>query len=253
MKFNKRNITIGNNVQIGKNVRIGDNCTIYDNVAIGDDTVIANDSVIGEPLSAYYQSEEYENPKTIIGSNVLIRSHCIIYASTNIGDYTVTGHRITVREKTTIGHHCQIGSYNDIQGTCKIGNYTRLHSYVNIGQYSKIGNYVFIYPFVVLTNDPTPPSDHLVGPVVDDFSQITTSSIIMPGAEIGKHCLVGTNSTVSGKFPENSFINGNPAKRVGDLDKMPFFNDSGKRHYPWSEHFSRNMPWEKTNYKDWSK
>lgn len=253
MKFNKKNILFGKNVQLGKNVRIGDNCTIYDNVTIGDNTVIANDTVIGEPLSEYYYSEVYENPKTEIGSNVLMRSHSVIYASTKIGNHTVTGHRITVREKTTIGNHCQIGSYNDIQGTCEIGNYSKFHSYVNIGQYSKIGSYVFIYPYVVLTNDPTPPSNHLIGPKIDDFSQITSGSIIMPGTEIGKYSLVGANSTVSGQFKDNSFINGNPAKRVGDLDKMPFFNESGKRHYPWPENFSRNMPWEKTNFKDWSK
>ena len=143
MKFNNKNITIGENVILGKNVKIGDNTIIYDNVRIGDDTIICNDCVIGEPLNAYYHATEYENPLLVIGNNTLIRSHTIIYAGSTFGDNLQTGHRVTIRENTIAGCNCAFGSYTDIQGECKIGNYVRLHSLVNIGQGSEIGDFVF--------------------------------------------------------------------------------------------------------------
>ena len=253
MKFNGRNIHIAKSARIGKGVKIGDNVVIYDNVVIGEGCIICNDCVIGEPNSNYYQSEEYINPVTQIGHKALIRSHSIIYAGVSIGSFFQTGHRVTIREETKIGHHCSVGSYNDIQGYCNIGNYCRFHSYVNIGQYSDIGNFVFIYPFVVLTNDPTPPSTYLKGVKIGDYSQIAAGSVILPGTIIGTHCLVGANSTVGGKYEDDSFINGNPAKRIGKLSKMPFFNETGKRHYPWPYNFERGMPWQGIGFENWLK
>lgn len=253
MKFNNRNIQIGNNVTLGKNVKIGDNSIIYDNVALGNNVIISNDCVIGEPLNDYYRNEEYENPITEIGSDSLIRSHSIIYADTVIQNNFITGHRVTIREKTVIGSNCMVGSYNDIQGYCEIGDYNRFHSYVNIGQKTKTGDFVFIYPFVVFTNDPTPPSDELIGVSIGDYSQIATGSILLPGAVIGKNCLIAANSTVGGNFSDDKFISGNPAKEIGQLSKMPFFNNKGKRHYPWQYNFDRNMPWEHIGFENWRK
>lgn len=251
MKFNNRNVELGKNVDIGKNVKIGDNTIIYDNVKIGDNSVICNNCVIGEPWNDYYSDINYSNPETIIGSDSLIRSHVIIYSGSQFGSNLITGHRVTIRERTIAGHHCMFGSYTDIQGYCEFGNYNRLHSYVNVGQESHLGDFVFIYPFVVLTNDPTPPSSKLLGVNVGDYSQISTGAILLPGTEIGKFCLVAANSTVGGKFSEDVFISGNPAKSVGKLSKMPFFNTSNNRHYPWPYNFERGMPWEKIGFNNW--
>lgn len=251
MKFNGKNINIGDNVHLGENVRIGDNTTIYDNVIIGDNVTICNDCIVGEPLNDYYQNPAYKNPQTIIGRDSLIRSHSIIYAGSSFGHGLTTGHRVTVRENTQAGNNCMFGSYCDIQGDCQIGNYNRFHSYVNIGQKSILGDFVFIYPFVVLTNDPTPPSNNLTGVRVGDFSQISTAAILLPGCVIGKNCLVAANSTVSGTFDDDTFINGSPARIFGKLSKMPFFNNEMKRHYPWPENFKRGMPWEEDGFNKW--
>lgn len=253
MKFNGKNITIGKNVSLGVNVRIGDNTTIYDNVTIGDNTIISNNCIIGEPLSDYYNKNNYENPPLYIGKNSLIRSHNIFYAGSKFGDYLQTGHYVTVREFTETGTNCSFGTHSDIQGFCNMGNYVRLHSYVNIGQKSKLGNFVFIYPFVVLTNDPTPPSDNLMGVTIGDYSQIAASTVLLPGVIIGKHCLVAANSTVGGNYSDDTFIAGSPATSVGKLSKMPFFNSQGVKHYPWPYNFDRGMPWKKEDYSSWLK
>lgn len=251
MKFNNKNISIGSNVKIGRNVKIGDDTIIYENVSIGDNTIIGNNCVLGEPLHAYYTNKQYVNPELNIGANSLIRSHNIFYAGSTFGDNLQTGHHVTIREYTQCGNSCLIGTHCDIQGNCHLGNYVRLHSYVIIGQKSKIGNFVFIYPFVVLTNDPTPPSDDLTGVTINDYTQIAASSVLLPGANVGQNCLVSANSTVGGNFPDDSFISGSPAKLVGKLSKMPFYNKKGRRHYPWQENFDRGMPWQGTNFRIW--
>lgn len=252
MKFNNKNIEIGQNVQLGKNVKIGDNTIIYDNVIIRDNTIICNDCVLGEPDNSYYKVSDYENPLLVIGENSLIRSHAIIYCGSSFGEGLQTGHRVTIREKTSMGSHCSVGSYSDIQGDCKIGNYVRMHSFVNIGQKSEIDDFVFFYPFTIMTNDPTPPSNKLVGAKIGKYTQITTGSTILPGAIVGENCMIGTNSVVGGKFEDYSFINGNPAKRISDVRKVPFFNiDTKKRHYPWQYNFEKNMPWENIGYDKW--
>lgn len=252
MKFNNHNIKVGKNVKIGSNVRIGDDTVIYDNVVIQDNVTICNNCVLGEPLNTYYTDPNYIQPCTVIGSNSLIRSHNIIYAGSEFGEYFSTGHNVIIREFSKIGHHTNIGTNCDIQGCSELGNYNRLQSSVIIGQKSKLGNYVFIYPYVVLTNDPTPPSNMLIGVEIGDFSQIASSSVLLPGAKIGSHSLVSANSVVNGTFEPNSFISGAPAKRICDLSKAPLFNiETGKRHYPWPRNFDRGMPWQGIGYENW--
>lgn len=251
MKFKGNNIKISKKASLGKNVRIGDNVVIYDNVIIGDDVIICNDCVIGEPLNDYYFNDHYLQPSTVIGKKSLIRSHTIIYAGTVIGDHFQTGHRVTIRERTLIGNYCSIGSYNDIQGDCEIGDYCRFHSYVNIGKKTIVGSFVFIYPFVVVTNDPTPPSDDLKSTQIGDYTQVCAGCVLLPGAKIGANCLIGANSTVGGTYEDDSFINGSPAKRIGKLSIMPFYNGKGKRHYPWPYNFDRGMPWAKMGFEKW--
>ncbi len=250
MKFNNRNIELGSNVQLGKNVRIGDNTIIYDNVVIGDDAIISNNCIIGEPLNAYYHEPSYVNPLLSIGSNSLIRSHTIIYAGSEFGPYFQTGHHVTIRENTKAGSHCSFGSYNDIQGNCEIGNFCRFQSFVNIGQQSVIKDFVFIYPYVVLTNDPTPPSENIKGVFIDAYAQVGAGTTVLPGIKIGKHALVGAATTLDIDLNDYQFATGAPAKLIGDVRKMPFFTDN-QRHYPWPRNFSRGMPWQESGYEKW--
>lgn len=250
MKFNNRNVFISPTAQIGTNVQIGDNTSIYDNVRIGDNSIISNDCIIGEPLNDYYFKNDYENPITIIGENALIRSHTILYAGSIFGDNFSTGHRVTVRENSKFGDNCRLGTVTDIQGHVIFGDNCWLHSNVHIGQQSKIGSFVFIYPYVVLTNDPTPPSNLCVGATIGDFSQIAVGSVLLPAAEIGKHSLVGANSLVGGKYEDYSLIIGNPGKRIKDVRDLKS-KETGLSHYPWPANFKRGMPWEKEGFDNW--
>lgn len=176
-----------------------------------------------------------------IGAGSLVRSHSVFYEGSTFGNRLVTGHRVTVREGTVAGVNLQIGTLCDIQGDCLIGDYVRFHSNVHIGQKSRIGDFVWIFPYVVLTNDPTPPSSGLVGCSIGDYAAIATMSVILPGVRVGKDTLVGAMTLVRTEVDDGMICVGNPGKVVGETARIRL-RDSGLPAYPWRRHFHRGYP-----------
>ena len=236
-------------VTIGKNVNIGYGSIIYPNVVIGDNTFIGPYSILGEPTGSFYNEnsdcvEKHNFKKTIIGSNSVIRSHSIIYEDVEIGDGFQSGHRITIREKSILGINCSVGTLSDIQGSVSIGKYVRLHSNAHIGQHSIIEDYAWIYPYVVLTNDPHPPVYNPKGVTIKEYAVVATSSVILPGIVIGKNALVGAHSVVTKNVDDEMLVMGNPAKvrcSVRDIR-----DENGNQIYPWKDHLKeyRGYPWQ---------
>ena len=250
--------TIKDNVIIGDNVIIEDNCYIDYNVIIRDNVYIKEGSyigagcILGEYLVDFYSDRINKVHPLVIGENALIRSEAIVYGDTTIGDNFQTGHRVTIRELSIIGNNVRIGTQSDIQGYCTIGNYVSIHSSVIIGQKSEIKDYVWIFPFVVLTDDPTPPSETLIGVTIEAYAAIAAGSIILPGVNIGEDSLVGAGSIVNKNVEKETVVIGNPAKYVcSTFDIINKF--TGLQTYPWRNTFSRGMPWEKLGYEEWLK
>jgi len=242
---------IGDNVSIGANVTIGANTIVYDNVVLGDNTIVGAQCILGEPNVGIYGSPaEYTNPELSIGAHSIIRSGTIIYAGSKLGDHFECGHRVTIREKADIGHHVRIGTLSDIQGHCTIGNYVRFHSNVHIGHKSVVKDYVWIFPYVVLTNDPHPPSETLLGVTVEEFAVIATMSVILPGVTVGRDSLVGASSMVRKDVEPETVVAGNPAKPVASVHDVKSKAD-GSNVYPWRESFDRGMPWQGMGYAAW--
>jgi acetyltransferase-like isoleucine patch superfamily enzyme len=235
---------------IGKGVTIGANCIVYDNVEIGANTFIGPNSSIGEPLSDYYEGSGYVNPELSIGPNSLVRSSAIIYAGSVIGPEFECGHRVTIRENTHVGQGTRIGTMSDIQGFCEIGDHVRFHSSVHIAQESKIGNFIWIYPYVVLANDPHPPSNVCNGVTIDDFAVIAVGAVVFGGVRIGHDSLIGARSVVRSNVPAEAVVVGAPARQVGTIHDI-VSQHTGQKPYPWREHFDRGMPWEGIGYQQW--
>jgi acetyltransferase-like isoleucine patch superfamily enzyme len=251
------NATISSKATIGQNVVIKDHVVIEDHVIIGDDCYIDYGAVIkenvrlgrngfvgaqcilGEYLGDFFEDKINKMHPLEIGSNAVIRSGSILYGDTVIGSAFQAGHRICIREKAVIGDHVSIGTLSDIQGSCEIGNHTRLHSNVHIGQTTKIGDHVWIFPYVVATNDPTPPSDTLLGVIIEDYACVCTGAIILPGKVIGKDSLVGAAAMVTKDVPENMAVVGNPAKPICRVEDIK--DTEGRPHYPWREYFKREL------------
>lgn len=220
---------------IGDNVVVGAYTIIYDNVEIAENTIIEAFCEIG------VSNHLSDGDKLYIGPNSHIRSHSIFYEGSTFLDSLVTGHRVTVREKVKAGKNLQIGTLSDLQGHCEIGDFVRFHSNVHIGQKSKIGSYVWIFPYVVLTNDPHPPSDTLLGVTVQDYAVIATMSVILPGAIISSGCLIGAHSSVKGITEADMIYVGSPAKKICSTSKIKLQDGSGDA-YPWRKHFHRGYP-----------
>lgn len=263
-----KNCVISESAVIGENVHIGHNCIIEDDVVIGDGCYIDNSTtirsgvklgahssvgancIIGEYWMDFWVDKELHLHPLTIGDNALIRSGSIIYADSEIGSDFQSGHQVTIREKAVIGNHVSVGTLSDIQGNCKIGNYVRLHSNVHIGQLSEIDNCVWIFPYVVLTNDPTPPSENFLGVHINSFAIVATGAIVMPGIEIGGDSLVGAGAIVTKPVARYSVVAGNPAKPISDVRKVKN-KITGESVYPWRYHFNRAMPWEDIGFEKW--
>tara|TARA_R110002050_G_scaffold299462_1_gene465143 strand:+ start:3611 stop:4360 length:750 start_codon:yes stop_codon:yes gene_type:complete len=223
---------------IGSNVTIGPFSIIYDDVVIGDNSIVEAYCELG------VKNKFCGADPLIIGRNSHIRSHSVFYADSSFGDGLLTGHRVTVREKTTAGLGFQLGTLGDIQGHCEIGDFVKCHSNVHIGNKSKVGNFVWIFPYVVLTNDPHPPSEVLLGCEISDFAVIATMSVILPGVKVESDTLIGAGSIVGKNVDAGWVVAGNPAKKICEITKIKLKDGSGRNAYPWRKHFHRGYPLE---------
>jgi acetyltransferase-like isoleucine patch superfamily enzyme len=245
----KNNYIIYHDVKFGRNVIIGHGSIIYPNVEIGDNTIIGPYTTLGEPSASFYNEnaaciEKHNFKRTVIGANSVIRSYSVIYEDVEIGAGFQSGHRVTIREKTSIGIKCSIGTQTDIQDNVTIGNYVRVHSNVFIGQYTVIEDYVWIYPFVALTNDRHPPVYNPKGVKINKYAVISTLSVILPGIVVGENALVGAHSVVAKNVDAEMLVIGNPAKircSVRDIR-----DENGIQIYPWRDHLKedRGYPWQ---------
>lgn len=208
---------------IGDMARIGRNCKIGARCEIGVETGVLPSGVVE------------------IGDDAVIRSGTILYQSSRFGPGMKTGHRVTIREGTIAGKDFQVGTLSDIQGHCRIGDHVRFHSNVHIGQQSTIGNFVWIFPYVVLTNDPHPPSEIMQGVTVEDFAAIATMTTVLPGKRIGHGALVGAMTLVRDDVPPDAICVGVPGRIVGETGKIRF-KETGLPVYPWRRHFHRGYP-----------
>ncbi|QNA91164.1 N-acetyltransferase [Massilia sp. Dwa41.01b] len=227
---------IDSKAKLGSNVSVGPYTIIHGNVIIGDDTVIGSHCEIGVP------SALSGGTPLVIGKASLIRSHSVFYEGSEFGDKLSTGHSVTVREKTKAGEAFQIGTLGDIQGHCEIGDYVKFHSNVHIGQHSTIGNYVWIFPYVVLTNDPHPPSNVMMGVTIEDYVAIATMTTILPGVTVKSGALVGAHSSVNRTVEPDSVVAGSPAKFICHTSAIKLKDGSGESAYPWRRHFHRGYP-----------
>jgi len=236
---------VSRHAKLGRKVVIGPYSIVHPETIIGDSTEIGSNCEIG------YPTPSADGEPLVLGASSLIRSHSVLYQGSTFGANLVTGHRVTIREKTKAGANLQVGTLGDIQGHCVIGDYVRFHSNVHIGQHSWVGNFVWIFPYVVLTNDPHPPSSVMMGVRVEDFAAIATSSVVLPGVTIGAGALVAAQSSVSKNVEPGKVVGGVPAKVICDASDILLKDGSNMSAYPWRRHFHSGYPanvvsdWEK--------
>ena len=248
--FLGHNVIIESGVSIGANSYIDDNTIVRSGTSVGENSNVGANCIIGEYQMDFYKDHQRRNHPLTIGKGALIRSGTIIYNGSTIGDNFQTGHQVNIRENAKIGNNVSIGTLSDIQDHCAIGDYVRLHSNVFLAPGTVIDDYVWIFPHVVFTNDPTPPSEVALGAHVHSFAAIAAGSILLPGVQVGQDCLIGARSNVTKDVPPYAVVMGNPAKVISDVRKITN-KTTGKPAYPWRLHFDRAMPWEGVGFDAW--
>lgn len=251
-----KNVTIKAGVMFGENIVIEDdvfidyNCIIRDNVTLKKGTMVGANCILGEYQMDFFKTRNTGEHPLVIGENSIIRSGTIIYGDTIIGNGFQTGHNVTIREKAQIGNHVSVGTLTDIQGDCIIGNYVRAHSNVFIAEKTVIEDCVWIFPHTVITNDPTPPSEWMMGVHIQSYAIVAAGAILLPGITIEGDTLVAAGAVVTKDVKKNSIVGGNPAKVISDISEVKN-RFTGERVYPWRYTFKRAMPWAESDYDAW--
>ncbi len=136
------------------------------------------------------------SPQAKIGDNVRIWNYAYVGSNTEIGDNT------------------KIWSLAHVDYNVHIGKNCKIEGLAYIAPMSRIGDNVFIGPAAVLTNDPYPPSDRMVGVLVEDGAVICARSVLRAGVTIGSNSVVGMGAVVTKDVPRDSVVIGIPARVV---------------------------------------
>ena len=108
-----------------------------------------------------------------------------------------------------VGQHCWIGPHTILDGSggLKVGDFVDVGSGVHIYSHNTIQRALTRHAAKTFYN-PTS---------IGDCCFIAPNSIISAGTLLGSHSFVAAGSYVEGRFPAYSFVEGNPARRAGEI------------------------------------
>jgi acetyltransferase-like isoleucine patch superfamily enzyme len=162
------------------------------------------------------------NEKNIhIGSSTMIGSHIALSAG------MMPGQKCLTNPVVRIGDRCLIGRGSGIVG----------HFSIDIGNDVWTGHYVYItdqnhgYENVDIPISQQTQMERAVS--IGDGSWLGAGTVVLPGAQIGKHVAVGANSVVTGALPDYCVAVGVPARVIKQYSKESgwvasnYFNEDG--------------------------
>ncbi len=157
---------------------------------------------------------------------------------------------LLIADKVEIGDNVRIGALNLFKlGNLKIGSETIIRSLnmfigeknltigrrsqvtgpfvfmnlaedIEIGDESGIGSHSIIYTHGALLPYLEGEPRRFEKVKIGNRTWVHTDAVILPGVTIGDSSIIFAGSVVSSSYPENSFIMGNPSRRVSDADKL---------------------------------
>ncbi len=143
------------------------------------------------------------------------------------------------KKDINLGNHIWIGHYCLVDGTggASIGEGTQISSHTVIYSHSSQDAIRLLgKDFIKIAAEKRP--GYKIKPVkIGAYTFVGTSCVILPGATIGKGCLIGAGSLVKGNIPDYAIASGNPIKITGDTrerDKALFGDqiDIGRYYDP---------------------
>lgn len=137
-----------------------------------------------------------------------------------IGEATMLGPQITLSAGMVPGQVCLSDPVVRIGSRCLIGKGTGIvgHYSIEIGDDVWTGHHVYITDQNHGYEDVTRPISQQTMPErpvsIGDGSWLGHGTVVLPGATIGKHVVVGANSVVTGVLPDYCVAVGNPARII---------------------------------------
>ena len=141
-----------------------------------------------------------------LGRDTLVAAHVTLSAGMGPGQEMLTepvvsiGNRCVIGRGTSIVGHFSIDIGDDVYMGMNVYITDQNHGYEDLGQ-----------PIGTQT-----PNDEAVS--IGSGSWIGSGAVILPGARIGNHVVVGANSVVRGEIPGNSVVVGVPGRVVRHHD-----------------------------------
>ena len=138
----------------------------------------------------------------------------------HIGSGTMIGPQITLSAGMVPGQECISNPVVRIGDRCLIGKGSGIvgHFSIEIGDDVWTGHHVYITDQNHDYRDVTRPISQQSMPeravVIGDGSWLGYGTVVLPGAKIGKHVVIGANSVVTGDIPDYSVAVGSPARVV---------------------------------------
>ena len=151
-------------------------------------------------------------------STAIVNEHYI-----QIGTDTMIGPHVSLSAGIVQGQQCVTNPVVRIGDRCLIGRGSGIvgHLAIDIGNDVWTGHFVYITDQNHGYDDLTLPISRQAQPerpvTIGDGSWIGHGTVILPGATIGRHCVIGANSVVTGEIPDYSVAVGSPARVIKTL------------------------------------
>ncbi|MCU0261334.1 MAG: acyltransferase [Ilumatobacteraceae bacterium] len=137
-----------------------------------------------------------------------------------IGAHTMIGPGVTLSAGMVPGQQCITDPVVSIGDRCLIGRGSGIvgHLRIEIGDDVWTGHHVYITDQNHGYDDPDLPISEQVQPErpvsIGDGSWLGHGTVVLPGAQIGRHVVVGANSVVTGVLPDHCVAVGAPARPI---------------------------------------
>jgi acetyltransferase-like isoleucine patch superfamily enzyme len=153
----------------------------------------------------------------------------LVEPDVRIGDGTAIWDHVHLRRGARIGAQCIVGEKTYVAYDVVIGDLCKINGHVSICAGVTIGRGVLIAAHVVFTNEklpraadpelarllPSEPTARTLRTRVEDGASVGANATIGPGLTLGKFCVVGMGSVVTGDVPPHALVAGNPARLLG--------------------------------------
>lgn len=156
-----------------------------------------------------------------VGDNVYIDKYCIFSTGNKLtgkierksnNNFPFTEGEIIIGDNIHIVQYCIIMGYGGvlIENNCVLSANSKIYSLTNTA-------YDLNDRSLIVSLMPYTQANFLISPVVLNYNVwLGLNTIVMPGVTINKNSFCVSNSVLLDSFPDNSYLAGQPAKRIRD-------------------------------------